>query len=189
MSNISNYRFDNMSRIGNDECYLDQSGIQNVASCNYLLQNYYASNCTMSKQIDLATSQPGIFYKGTHTLASEGCNVNDNSKLTIGTIQTNPKCKIDLNQRPYLTVPFLGRGSVNPVTESQIQQGEQITNKKSITNASEKCYINYHHTPLLPSVQKTVSNPNNLVEDSAYDGWVRGGVPSRELTRDSDYNK
>ena len=30
-------------------------------------------------------------------------------------------------------------------------------------------------------------NPDNLVEDSANKGWVRGGIPSREITRDNDY--
>jgi hypothetical protein len=26
-----------------------------------------------------------------------------------------------------------------------------------------------------------------LIEDSANKGWVRGGIPSREITRDNDY--
>ena len=71
--------------------------------------------------------------------------------------------------------------------ESQIQQGEQIVNKRSVTNLSEKSYIKYHQTPLLPAVQQRINNPSNQIESVASDGWVRGGVPSRELTRDSDY--
>ena len=34
--------------------------------------------------------------------------------------------------------------------------------------------------PLVPSIKATVTNPANLVEGVASDGWVRGGVPSRE---------
>jgi hypothetical protein len=30
-------------------------------------------------------------------------------------------------------------------------------------------------------------NPSNYVEGAASAGWIRGGVPSRELTRDKDY--
>jgi hypothetical protein len=181
----SSYIFENMSRIGNDDCYLDQTSIQNVNSCNYTLQNYFASNCSMQKQIDLATTQPGIFYKGTHSIGSLGCNVDDNSNLTLGTIQTNPKCRIDLNQRPFLTIPFLGRGSVSAVTEAQLQQGEALINKKTSNHMSEKSYIKYHHTPLLPEISKKVNTP--AIEDNASEGWIRGGIPSRELTRDSDY--
>ena len=102
-------------------------------------------------------------------------------------IQTHPRCRIDLFQRPFATVPFLGRGSVNPVMEAQIQQGESLVNKRSINNLSEKSYIKYHQTPLLPSIKETMCNPSNYVEGSASSGWIRGGVPSRELTRDTDY--
>jgi hypothetical protein len=188
MSDMSDFVFEKMSRIGNDECYLDQTSIQNVNTCNYTLQNYFASNCSMQKQIDLATTQPGIFYKGTYSVGSMGCNINDNSNLTIGTVQTNPKCRLDLKQRPFLTVPFLGRGSVNPVVESQMQQGEAMINKKSTNNSSEKCYIKYHHTPLLPVMKEKITNPANSLEDDASKGWIRGGIPSRELTRDSSFS-
>jgi hypothetical protein len=76
---------------------------------------------------------------------------------------------------------------VNPVIESQIQQGEQIVNKKSVANLSEKSYVTYHSTPLLPAIKEQINNPANCVEGVASEGWIRGGVPSRELTRDADY--
>jgi hypothetical protein len=105
----------------------------------------------------------------------------------IGSIQTHPKCKIDLFQRPFATVPFLGRGSVCPILESQIQQGELLTNKRSVNKLAEKSYIKYQNTPLIPSVQDRITNPAYCVEGVASEGWIRGGVPSRELTRDRDY--
>jgi hypothetical protein len=71
--------------------------------------------------------------------------------------------------------------------ESQIQQGEQIVNKKSINTLAETSYIKYHQTPLLPAIQQRINNPANQIENIASDGWVRGGLPSRELTRDADY--
>ena len=40
---------------------------------------------------------------------------------------------------------------------------------------------------MIPSLKATVQNPANLVEGVAADGWIRGGLPSRELTRDQDY--
>jgi hypothetical protein len=187
MANVSSYTFDNLSRIGNDNCCIDQTSIQNVASCNYMTQNYFASDCSMKKPIDLATTQPGIMYNGGYNSGAGGCNIDTSSKLLIGTIQTHPRCHIDLFQRPFATVPYLGRGSVNPVIESQIQQGEQIVNKRSVNNLSEKSYIKYHQTPLLPAVKDKLTNPVYHIEGVASEGWVRGGVPSRELTRDGDY--
>ncbi len=188
MATYSGYTFNNLSRIGLDDCSLDQNTIQDVASCNYMTQNYFASDCSMKTPISLATAQPGIMYNGGHNVGAGGCNINDSSNLQIGTIQTHPRCRIDLFHRPFVTVPYLGRGSVNPVIEAQIQQGEQITNKRSINTLSEKSFIKYHQTPLLPSIQKRIDNPSNQIESIASDGWVRGGVPSRELTRDSTYS-
>jgi len=141
----------------------------------------------MKNPIELATSQPGIMYNGGYNIAAGGCNVDDSSKLLIGTIQTHPKANINLFHRPFATVPFLGRGSVNPVMESQIQQGEQITNKRSVNTLSEQSYIKYHQTPLLPAVQDKFNNSSTKIESDASDGWIRGGVPSRELTRDTEY--
>ena len=37
------------------------------------------------------------------------------------------------------------------------------------------------------TVKETIQNPNNLIEGMASEGWIRGGVPSRELTRDRDF--
>ena len=187
MANVSSYTFDKMSRIGTDQCCIDQTSIQNVASCNYTLQNYFASDCSMKKPIELATTQPGIMYNGGFNSGAGGCNIDESSKLQIGTIQTHPRSHIDLFQRPFATVPFLGRGSVNPIMESQIQQGESMINKRSVNTLSEKSYIKYHQTPLLPAIKERINNPVNSVESVASEGWIRGGVPSRELTRDADY--
>ena len=187
MANVSSYTFDNMSRIGNDSCCISQTDIQNVTSCNYMTQNYFSSDCSMKTPIALATTQPGVMYNGGYNSGAGGCNIDESSKLQIGTIQTHPRSRIDLFHRPFATVPYLGRGSVNPIIEAQIQQGEQIVNKRSVNNLSEKSYIKYHQTPLLPAVQEKMNNSANKIESDASDGWIRGGVPSRELTRDANY--
>jgi len=185
MATYSGYTFDNLSRIGLDQCNISQTDIQNVASCNYSTQNYFASDCSMKNVKELATTQPGIMYNGGYNTGAGGCNIDTSSMLQIGTIQTHPRCRIDLFQRPFATVPFLGRGSVNPVMEAQIQQGEQLVNKRSVNNLSEKSYIKYHQTPLLPAVKERMNT--SKIETDASEGWIRGGVPSRELTRDGDF--
>jgi len=187
MASYSGYTFDNMSRIGLDNCCIDQETIQDVAACNYMTQNYFASDCTMNNVKSLATAQPGIMYNGGYNSGAGGCNIDTNSKLLIGTIQTHPRCRIDLFQRPFATVPYLGRGSVNPIIESQIQQGEQLVNKRSVNNLSEKSYIKYHQTPLLPAIKEKLDNSATKIENDASEGWIRGGIPSREITRDAEY--
>ena len=174
-----------MSRIGNDSCYQDQTSIQNVHACNYVLENFSKSDCSMRNTISLATSQPCINYSGVSNVGQNGCLVDENSNLLLGGIQSSvPKSKIELIPRPYSTIPYLGKGSVCPVLESKLIQGETITNRKSLTQLSEKNYAKYLNTPLIPSIKEKVSNPYYCVEGVASNGWIRGGIPSRELTRD-----
>ena len=187
MAYVSDYTFGNIARIGNDPCCVDQNTIQNVQSCNYTLENYFLNDCSMRNPIALATMQPGINYTGGYNSCAGGYNIDDSSKILIGTIQTHPRCRIDLFQRPFATVPYLGRGSVDPILEAQIQQGESITNKRSVTLLGEKSFLKYHNTPRLSNVKDRMTNPAYCVEGVASEGWIRGGVPSRELTRDKDY--
>ena len=51
------------------------------------------------------------------------------------------------------------------------------------------CYSQYSLTPMIPTVKATISNPANLIESSAAEGWIRGGLPSRELARDKEYTE
>jgi hypothetical protein len=181
MSDISSYTFLHMSRIGNDDVSQSQTELQNSQSCSYMTQNVFASDCYMNNVRDLAMTQPGIMYKGGYT--PDSCRIEDSSKLQIGSIQTHPKCHISLFQRPFATVPFLGRGSVNSVTESQIMQGEQLLNKRSVTNIGEKSYIRYHQTPLQADTKERMQN--HLIESDIGKNWIHGGMASREMHRDT----
>lgn len=185
MAYYSDFTFGNLSRIGTDYSTLDQRAIQNTKSCNYLLENYCLQDQCMTKQIAFATSQPFINYSGTHGLGLGGCNVDDSSKLLIGGIQTNSKARIDLFHRPFATVPYLGRGSVDPEMEMEIQKGIRGTSKKTETGLAEKSYLNRRTIPLIPEMKDKIKK--SKIESDAADYWVRGGVPSRELTRDKDF--
>ena len=81
----------------------------------------------------------------------------------------------------------MGRGKSNAVLESQLQQGELANNRKSINPSTEVSYANYTQTPMIPSLKATINNPANLVEGVAAEGWIRGGVPTKQLTKDKDY--
>ena len=148
--------------------------------------NNFRPACPMSNAVEFATSQPDVNFNGSFQVGIGGCNIDQNSELSH-TRLSRPKCKISLQERPFVTVPYLGRGKSNPMVESQLQQGDLGSNRKSVNPSSEVCYSNYTQTPMIPSLQATVSNPANLVEGVAAEGWIRGGLPSRELTRDKDY--
>ena len=187
MATVSNYMFYDLSRVGDDQCSISGRDQQNNEFGTYTTTNYFANWCGMKKPISFATEQPGIFYNGGEPCGAGGCNVSYDSKLKIGTIQTHPKCRISLYQRPFATVPFLGRGPPRPVIESRLQQGDYTAETKSCKTVTEKSFEELWDTPLVPTLQATIQNPANLVEGVAANGWIRGGLPSREITRDRDY--
>jgi hypothetical protein len=188
MTSVHNFTFDKLSRIGDDLCGINERDLQNKDFGSYTTTNYFSQYCGMKKPIEFATSQPNIFYNGGfgNYCGAGGCNIQEGTNLQIGSIQTRSKCRISLYERPFATVPFLGRGPARPVLESRLQQGGYSGNKKSCKTVTEQSF-NFDQTPLIPSVAATIQNPNNLVEGVAAAGWIRGGLPSRDLSRDEDY--
>ena len=122
MATSHTYLFNNMSRIGGDNCSTTQVATINKKHENYMTNNYNLHRCGMNQPISFATKQPNLFYKGGtgSNVGIGGCAVDDNSKLTIGQISTNPKCRITLQQRPFLTVPLLIKGKPKPNLESAL---------------------------------------------------------------------
>jgi len=186
MASTYDYKFYQTSRLGDDKCDQSQHTLQNAQASTYMLDNFRPA-CPMNNAVDFATSQLNVNFTGSHTVGINGCNIDENSELTLRDI-SRPKCRISLLQRPFVTVPFLGRGKSNAVLESQIQQGDLANNRKSAYPSSEFSYAPYALTPLVPSLESTISNPANLIEGVAADGWIRGGLPSRELARDKEYS-
>lgn len=185
MASVYDYTFNQLTRIGDDSCDKSQRNIQNANASTYIL-NQFRPECPMKSAIDFALSQPNVNYNGSYQMGIGGCNVDESSELLLSSL-SRPSCKLNLSQRPFATVPYLGRGKSNPVLESQIQQGDLANNRKSITNLTEVSHMKYSNVPMLPSLKSTITNPVHLVEGVAAEGWVRGGLPSRDLVKDNDY--
>lgn len=146
--------FYNSARIGCDTSVLDQSSLQSVASCNYMTQNYFATDCTMKKPIQVATSQPGIMYNGG---GSNSCNIDVSSDLLMSR-QQRMQCRSELPHRPFSTMPYLGKGTVNPVVELSLRKGEQYAHDKL------KPDVNYSYVPLIPEMTDLNKDYNNSMK-------------------------
>lgn len=183
MSKMFDFNFNNMTHLNNDECCVNQRNIQSVNNGNYVMTNYFNTDCTLKAPLDLATSQPNIFIKGGNQVGIGGCNVDDNSKILRGEeLDSEDKHKILLEERPYLTVPYMGRGKVDSATESLLLQGEFNSSRKTANYLSEKDYTEFNY-PLIKPIAATVTNSQNLIESDASKSWIRGGAPSRDLLR------
>jgi len=167
--------FYKVTRIGDDNCGLTQDLLQNNNAVDYMLKNFYAAECTMRKPIEFATSQLDVNFVAAGGSGKNcgigGCFIDDSSKLAFG-VPTHLRARINLLQRPYLTVPYLGKGKFDSALEEQLMKSKYIENKKTLNPASEMTHTNTY--PLLPSIQQTITNPKYLVEN-----WTRGGDSTR----------
>ena len=181
------YTFDSISRIGNDNVAIDQRNIQNMNNANYRLENFYP-NCPMSNAIDFATKQPQVFYKGSHEGGVKGCEIEANNELKYTHI-TKPSCKLTLVSRPFLTVPYLGRGMGDSDTEFMLRAGENALNKKTVNPLMENDFTNHKNYPLIDSLQTVADNSAYKIEEDAMTGWSRAGVSARNYARDTAKNQ
>jgi hypothetical protein len=189
MTTISSYMFNNTDRIGYDVTDQSQKTLYNTRFANYTLSNFL-SESTSDTHVSFATSQPNVNYSGiAHGLGLGGSVIDADSSLLIKTEQERPLEKLQLMERPFLTVPYLGRGSNDPVLESQLQQGEIVSDKKSVSTIMDKSFANYSLYPLDSKMEEKVQNPKYTVEEAALNGWVRGGMATRDMSADPNMVK
>lgn len=96
---------------------------------------------------------------------------------------TNRRCNIRAQERPFLSVPFMGGGRGNQQVETYLQHAEISRQGKACDTVTET-FFTQQYTPLVPSLAQNIQNPRNLVPEVAASGWIRGGLPSREYLRD-----
>jgi len=181
VSGASDYTFHNMGRIGNDVTDKTQRNLQNGRYSSYNTSTFFPDNLTTNK-MDFALSQPTNTIHGLARGKGLGAGEIDfENTLVIKTGQERPTEKLQLFQRPFATVPYLGKGYGDPVLELQLLQGETIADKKSVSTIMDKSFMPYHINPQEAEMNKQWERANHSVEEVALKGWVRGGVATRDI--------
>ena len=183
---MSDYSFFNMGRIGADAVDNTQRTMYNTRFANYTLSNFF--NETLSgTHVDFATSQPNVMFNGVSGVGVHSGSVDVDSMLMFERTKERSLDKLQLNERPFLTVPYLGKGSCNPVLEAQLIQGEHNGDKKSVSTIMSKSFMDYSLYPTDAQMEENVSNPAHTIQEAALEGWVRGGTLTRELAGNVDF--
>ena len=184
MSSVSPYLFNNTDRIGSDNSDQTQNNLHNTRYANHSLASFFSENTT-SQHVNFAVQQPTMMFSGTsHGNGLSGSVVDHESSLLIKSEQTIPFEKLQLFQRPFASVPYLGRGSCDPALESQLQHGEVVAGKKSVSTIMDKSFSQYQLYPTDDKMEERVKDASYTVEEAALDGWVRGGKSTREMSND-----
>lgn len=182
MSITSDYTFYKMGRLGGDWVDVTQRNMQNTTFSNYVMDNNNANN---DDYITFASAIPNVNYTGVNGGSSVGARriVTDN-ELKIKNIEQARDVGQPMSlhhSREHVTMPYLGRGSVDPDIQSQMMYGEMTSIKKSDVNMSEDMYVKYggDNYPLLQKTRQHIDGYDDALQDYTNKGWVRGGGNTR----------
>jgi len=161
-----------------DACGLDQYFMQSVGPGKYTTTNLVPN----AKDVNpLATGEFMLYPR-------EGFGLNNAAIDSDSVLRNQPefksnRCLIRSQARPFLGVPYMGGGRGNADVETLLQHSEMVRQGKECGTVTEQEFEG-QYTPLIPTLQKNIQNPKNLVPEVAANGWIRGGVPSRNYIRD-----
>ena len=172
MTNVYDYMFHNISRSINDNVTVSARDVQNNSYGEYSVTNFNEHDD--NKPLHLSVSQPNVFMTGGKNTVGTNGIVVDKSNSLRNSMLTNPRGRISLFPRPFSSVPFIGKGPYDVDQEFLLKNGDSVSNRKTVHGISEMPFTDYHHYPLIDSIQSTITNPNNLVEKG-----IRGGDNTR----------
>ena len=115
MSQMVDFMFNNLSRIGQDPYNHTQDAAMNNGQSSYMLTNLNSKNDANS--LNMMTIYPTMNLKSSNQLGPAGYNVDDSTNLMKSKL-TNTNCKISLQERSYLTVPKKGKGNIDDALEN-----------------------------------------------------------------------
>lgn len=179
MTNV--FTFNILDDITNDDYNQTQEAIMNRQFSSYQTTNFH--DRTDIQATLLGSSVPAMNFDG-GAYGPVSSKEMDVSNRIRSSLITNNGMKITLQERPYLTVPYLGRGSVDVDLENRMRFGEYVKDRKSYLLADEKNTSYVTEDAMLDSLKNTITNPNNLVEESADSNWRRGGDVTQNHYKD-----
>jgi len=188
MTTVKDYTFYNVDRIEDDSTCRTQQTVQNMEYANYTTSNFFRE-FPSTAQLDFATSQQIIMPNSTFGGSGVGMNVDTDSILHLKTEQERALGKLQLMQRPFATVPYLGRGSADPTLELRLLEGQSVSDLKSTSTIMSQSFMGYTLYPTSTKMTDRVQDPKYTVEEAALDGWVRGGSSTREMSTDPNMNQ
>lgn len=160
---------------------------QSVGIGNYHLDNMYGCECGLSTAREIYLNQPTVNFisGGSGWMGENGCLIDNDSKLRTNNL-TN---KNYIHQLKNLQKPgFFGKGKYDVNTESIIRNGNITKVDKPCNVLSGSSTLQYSLTPMIKSLENTVQDTTHIVQEDVLNTWTRGGIPSRQIMKNNDYN-
>ena len=174
--------------INDDKLTVDLDNLISLGPGLYHLDNQYGCECGLKEAKEIQVSQPGIHLKGgLGWIAEKGCLVDNDTKLRQD--ESKMTNKNDINQiieRLFITTPDLRRGFHDVDVETVLLNSESIKDQKPCNGSAGFSSGNYF-LPMIQKLSDEVQDTNHIIPEDSMNEWVRGGLPTRQMVRNSDY--
>lgn len=169
----------NNSRLHYDDMNITQNEIINKKAMDYTLNTVKQVN----NDVKISLSEPDIHTFGSVAIQEK---IQENSSILLNKSQNTINRSRTTIQEPLFASSestYKGRGMGNPSLETVLKKGEYYRDKKFTTKVNEKTGEVIKDFPLLSNVKNTLAKPSNFVETKSSTDWVRGGIPTREISK------
>ena len=184
MNNLFNFAH----AIYDDRSDNTQQASQNKHHVNYMLNNHIDDRVdNEARGVALNHKMVNIGGNG-HGIPTNNASLTAHNSLTIDRDLIRQRERLSLIERPFMSIPYMGRGNTDPDIESALLQAGELPERKSQLQASEANLSGMRNYPLQDEILGSITNPSFLVEEAADKNWTRGGLSSRNLSHDINNN-
>ena len=180
------FSLNNQTTLNNDPATSTLKDQQSIGIGNYYLDNMYGCECELKSARDIQLSEPTVnFEGGKGWIGEKGCLIDNDSKLRTNNLTD----KRYIHQLKNLqNMGFFGKGEYNVETESVIRQGNSTFVSRPCNILSGSSTLDLSFTPMIDNLQNKIQNTKHIIPEDSMNAWPRGGLPSRQIMKNNDYN-
>ena len=162
-----------------DENYRRHDTIQAMSTGVNVLTDFSTIH---NNSAELSLNQPNVNF-------SDGKGIRKDIIDEEKRIGKNNIFRGDANQlfpRPYLTIPYTGKGNYDVDSHSEIRSYHIAADARAC-NSLSGVTIEHQYTPLVPNLSDNIQNPKNIIQEDTVSDWYRGGIDTTQIRKDIDY--
>jgi hypothetical protein len=178
---MSSFNIQQFTRVRDDPFNHNFQNKETVSPGAYQVNNMYPSLATAER---IAYEQPIVPERDGFGWSAASIDI-DSSLRNHGLQTLSPHCPVRgrTQARPFVTVPYMGRGKGDTNVESRLFMPDFVRQTKDCGTISDATYEN-QFTPMIPHLAKNIQDSRHLIQEDAAPGWINGGIPSRQWVRD-----
>jgi len=173
-----------LTSLKNDLCSVRKDFQESVLPNTYILSNFKDCNCNHDDALDMALNSKTVMVNdGYGSVGNNGCLIDNNSYLRYG-MMTNNGC-INQTYPRINSVPNMSRGPVDVCAQSVLSSPELTNNNSACDSVMSVDYDRF--IPMVPCLKNNVQNDTHIIPELSDPSWVRGGLSSRDLVKNTNY--